>query len=54
MGPMCRLSLLVGSGMYPSMFENQMKRNSVPMKVNHFTAMRWFMFPSVMLLRMRP
>ena len=31
-----------------------MKRNSVPMNVNHFTAILWLMFPSVMLLRMRP
>ena len=36
------------------MFENQMNRNSVPMNVNHFTAIVWSMFPSVMLSRMRP
>ena len=31
-----------------------MNRNSVPMNGNHFAAIRWSMFPSVMLLRMRP
>ena len=31
-------SVFVGSGRYPIMFENQMKRNSVAMKGNHFDA----------------
>ena len=31
-----------------------MKRKSAPMKVNHFVAIFEFMFPAVMLLRMRP
>jgi hypothetical protein len=43
--------VLVGSGMYPIRFENQMKRNSVPMNGNHFFAIASSMFPRVMLSR---
>ena len=35
------------------MFENQMKRNRVPMNANHFVAILLSMFPLVMLSRMR-
>ena len=41
-------SVLVGNGMYPIRFANQMNRNSVPISVNQRLAMRVSMLPSVM------
>ncbi len=38
-------SLFTGSGMYPSMFENQMKKNSVATSGNHFAAAAPGMLP---------